>query len=255
MKHDNLVVIDIYYGSSKKSFYVRGFSHSINDVSTQFERKIMIDGPDTELQLFAIPLNCEIENIGLIKMQNDEEKFHHLPQDISNGQFVIISENLNGYQLQPRFINTDPDYQGKNAKERVDFFHTTLLDSEFTDLPWKELLAYYNICLEQKIPFSTFDQIRAIGHSSKLLVKAFFFLGVNQVDTDAVSYTHLDVYKRQALDRLTELEITRQNFHYPENYNIEEQYRYCFGIISPTDEAPQEIVLSFDPFQGKYIKT
>ena len=184
MKHDNLVVIDIYYGSSKKSFYVRGFSHSINDVSTQFERKIMIDGPDTELQLFAIPLNCEIENIGLIKMQNDEEKFHHLPQDISNGQFVIISENLNGYQLQPRFINTDPDYQGKNAKERVDFFHTTLLDSEFTDLPWKELLAYYNICLEQKIPFSTFDQIRAIGHSSKLLVKAFFFLGVNQVDTD-----------------------------------------------------------------------
>ena len=57
------------------------------------------------------------------------------------------------------------------------------------------------------------------------------------------------------MDRLTELEITRQNFHYPENYNIEEQYRYCFGIISPTDEAPQEIVLSFDPFQGKYIKT
>lgn len=61
--------------------------------------------------------------------------------------------------------------------------------------------------------------------------------------------------KSFALDRLTELEITRQNFHYPENYNIEEQYRYCFGIISPTDEAPQEIVLSFDPFQGKYIKT
>lgn len=60
--------------------------------------------------------------------------------------------------------------------------------------------------------------------------------------------------KSFALDRLTELEITRQSFQYPENYNIEEQYRYCFGIISPTDEDPQEIVLSFDPFQGKYIK-
>lgn len=61
--------------------------------------------------------------------------------------------------------------------------------------------------------------------------------------------------KSFALDRLTELEITTRTFLYPHNFNIEEHYRYCFGIISPNGQVPQEIFLSFDPFQGKYIKT
>ncbi len=61
--------------------------------------------------------------------------------------------------------------------------------------------------------------------------------------------------KSFALDRLTNLEITTQTYQYPDNYSIEQSYRYCFGIISPNDEEPQDIILSFDPFQGKYIKT
>jgi predicted DNA-binding transcriptional regulator YafY len=61
--------------------------------------------------------------------------------------------------------------------------------------------------------------------------------------------------KSFALDRLTNLEITMQHYQYPDNYSVEENYRYCFGIISPNDEEPQDIILSFDPIQGKYIKT
>ena len=61
--------------------------------------------------------------------------------------------------------------------------------------------------------------------------------------------------KSFALDRLTNLEITNRPFKFPMTFNIEEHFRYCFGIISPSDEEPQEIVLSFDPIQGKYIKT
>ena len=61
--------------------------------------------------------------------------------------------------------------------------------------------------------------------------------------------------KSFAFDRLTNLEITKRTFESPKTYNIEESYRYCFGIISSNDEEPQEIILSFDPFQGKYIKT
>ncbi len=61
--------------------------------------------------------------------------------------------------------------------------------------------------------------------------------------------------KSFALDRLTNLEITTQHYQYPDNYSIEQSYRYCFGIISPNGADPQDIILSFDPFQGKYIKT
>lgn len=64
-----------------------------------------------------------------------------------------------------------------------------------------------------------------------------------------------DHIKSFALDRLTNLEITNINYQYPDNFSIEQSYRYCFGIISPNDEEPQDIILSFDPFQGKYIKS
>ncbi|WP_219855984.1 helix-turn-helix transcriptional regulator [Pontibacter mangrovi] len=61
--------------------------------------------------------------------------------------------------------------------------------------------------------------------------------------------------KSFALDRLSLLEITISTFTYPPDFNVDNTYRYCFGIISPSDEEPQDIVLSFDPFQGKYINT
>ena len=61
--------------------------------------------------------------------------------------------------------------------------------------------------------------------------------------------------KSFALDRLTELEITRKKYQLPIDFDVNEHYKYCFGIISPNEHQPQEVILSFDPFQGKYIKT
>lgn len=61
--------------------------------------------------------------------------------------------------------------------------------------------------------------------------------------------------KSFGLDRLKNLEIINISFKNPEAYNVEESYRYCFGIIHPKNEKPQDIILSFKPVQGKYLKT
>ena len=61
--------------------------------------------------------------------------------------------------------------------------------------------------------------------------------------------------KSFALDRLSELEITKKKFQLPNDFIVNEHFKYCFGIISPNEHKPQEVILSFDPFQGKYIKT
>lgn len=61
--------------------------------------------------------------------------------------------------------------------------------------------------------------------------------------------------KSFGVDRLSALRIGDRSFSRPIDYNIEEQFRNCFGIISPTDPVPEKIVLCFDAFQGKYIKT
>ena len=61
--------------------------------------------------------------------------------------------------------------------------------------------------------------------------------------------------KSFALDRLTNLEISKKRFQFPRDFNTSEHFKYSFGIIGPNDHQPQEVVLSFTPFQGKYIKS
>jgi predicted DNA-binding transcriptional regulator YafY len=61
--------------------------------------------------------------------------------------------------------------------------------------------------------------------------------------------------KSFALDRLSELEITTKKFRLSKDFDVNEHFKYCFGIVSPNEHQPQEVILSFDPFQGKYIKT
>lgn len=61
--------------------------------------------------------------------------------------------------------------------------------------------------------------------------------------------------KTFALDRMTDLEITSTKFIVPASFDMYELFRYCYGIITPTDQQPEEVVLSFDPDQGKYIKS
>lgn len=61
--------------------------------------------------------------------------------------------------------------------------------------------------------------------------------------------------KSFAFDRLSELEISKKRFQPNESFDVNEHYKFCFGIISPTDHELQEVILSFDPFQGKYIKS
>ena len=61
--------------------------------------------------------------------------------------------------------------------------------------------------------------------------------------------------KSFALDRLTDLEITKRGFQSNKKFDVVEHFKYCFGIVSPNGQLPQEVILSFDPHEGKYIKS
>ena len=60
--------------------------------------------------------------------------------------------------------------------------------------------------------------------------------------------------KTFGLDRISDLEIAPSTFK-PKKYDAEKDFENSFGIISTLNETPQEIILSFDYDQGKYIKT
>jgi len=67
--------------------------------------------------------------------------------------------------------------------------------------------------------------------------------------------TATSITKSFGLDRLTNLTITDQEFKASKDFNIEEMYLDCFGIMNSDDQTPSNIILSFDTDQGKYIKS
>ena len=60
--------------------------------------------------------------------------------------------------------------------------------------------------------------------------------------------------KTFGLDRISDFEISSSSFK-KENFNPNEVFQNSFGIISTLHETPEEIVISFTPHQGKYIKS
>lgn len=62
------------------------------------------------------------------------------------------------------------------------------------------------------------------------------------------------VIKTFALDRISDPEILEKGFRYPESFSIEKYFSDCFGIIRPDDDEPEEVFLTFDAVQGRYIK-
>jgi predicted DNA-binding transcriptional regulator YafY len=61
--------------------------------------------------------------------------------------------------------------------------------------------------------------------------------------------------KTFGLDRIVDFDITKKHFSPPENFNANDDFKYCFGVINLSDRKPQEIILSFEPVQGNYVKS
>lgn len=61
--------------------------------------------------------------------------------------------------------------------------------------------------------------------------------------------------KTFGLDRMSQVIMANDVFDYPSNYSVAEHFRHSFGIVNPSDAEPEEVVLSFTAFQGKYIRT
>jgi predicted DNA-binding transcriptional regulator YafY len=66
---------------------------------------------------------------------------------------------------------------------------------------------------------------------------------------------HSGEVKCYGLDRLSNLEISNIHFEKPADFNLNEHLHNSFGIMSPNADQPSEVILSFLPFQGKYIKS
>ncbi|HRO06896.1 MAG TPA: WYL domain-containing protein [Ferruginibacter sp.] len=163
----------------------------------------------------------------------------------------FISQNENENMNFQRMIEAFDMFNSLNlAQDLTPFIHLEKRRPQGTENLYGLLHAIKNR-LQIKFTYQKFweeelSQRKVEPYALKEFKNRWYIMAKDSKDNNIKSF---------ALDRLTNLEITNQTYQYPDNYSIEQSYRYCFGIISPNDEEPQEIILSFDPFQGKYIKT
>lgn len=179
MDFENRVCIELKEGSQQKKFEISGFSHTLEINEEDVELNHF--NSENPLELFAIPMHAEMTEVTVIPMLRENENYK-IPIHEDVKQWIIISSKLDGNQLMPRFVNTDPEYFSFQKDVRISGYCKQLLESEFDSDVWKQLLSLFTICSKNgyDIPFSTFDQFRALALSSKVAAKAFLFISVNQ---------------------------------------------------------------------------
>lgn len=174
MDYRNSVKMTLEAKGEKVSYFLKSYT-DVLDVSQQLEGKVRLeDNNNSDLDLLAIPLNCPASSIEAIPLERDDDDYS-LPVEYQ--QFVIISADRNEKKfLSPRFVNSSPYYKPENPVDRIERYHQELLNSDYESDIWEEVNQYLRLCMQYDLAFSTFDQLRAIGRSSEVAAKAFFYL-------------------------------------------------------------------------------
>jgi len=64
-----------------------------------------------------------------------------------------------------------------------------------------------------------------------------------------------DLIKNFGLDRIHEVKILNKKNDTTINFNYEEKYKHCFGIIAPNTEEPFNVILEVTEKQAAYLET
>jgi hypothetical protein len=181
----NKVTATIESGRNKFCFKIGLFSHSIyHSDETSILPFFNLYKSKSILNLFALPLNCELCQIEAYTISKDGENYQ-LPAIKDIYSYVVVSQDpwitKQQHQLRPTFRTTkSPQDEGVlSPTERIKNYHDALLANDYSSSAWQELLTYFKFCIQFDLPYSTFDQIRAIQRSRECAVKAFFYLAIN----------------------------------------------------------------------------
>lgn len=183
MDYKNKVIMDLKSGSDIYSYEVIGFTCFLG-LDNENENRVKVEGIGAaEIDLVAIPLDVDSERIELIPLLKEVD-YYTIPKCEFTSQFIVISSGDRVGELMPRFVHTGEYFIELTAEERIEHYHDQFTKSSFDQEPWKVLYKYCTVCQNQKIPFSTFDQITAISRSPVAAAKALLYLGHKSRDKE-----------------------------------------------------------------------
>lgn len=185
MDHRNRICLELRESGQVKNYEISGFSHTLEILPD--EGVVELSNSNDTLDLFAIPIDDLIEDIVVVPLIK-ESIYYKIPAHEDVNQWIIISSKEDGKQLMPRFVSADSEYFNSEKDVRIRNYCNQLLESDFDADIWRQLLSLFTICSKNgyDIPFSTFDQFRALALSSKVAAKAYLFISVNQGEQETL---------------------------------------------------------------------
>ncbi len=209
-------------------------------------------------QLEFLQMNDEDMNMGLSTrtLQRDFKEIRNL-----FGVQIEYSKKEKGY-----FIEEDTVYSNLNFErmmESFDVFNSLNLAQDFQQY----------IHLENRKPQGTLflpELIYAIKNRFKLsIVYHKFYEDAPQ--TRVVAPYALKEFKNRwylitnnetnnsirtfALDRIQNIELSKEHFQYPKQFDVSQYFQHIFGITNPDNAKPSDIIISIQPGEAKYILT
>lgn len=212
---------------------------TFNEINDYIENEFgLLDAPRSiSLRTFQRDLN-EIGTIFNIDIQCNNQNQYFIAEDEQSGfnnrmmeAFDVFNSFTMGQKLQPYLL----------------FERRCSIGTEHL---YGLLHAIKNRYLVRFIYQKYFDEIQTVREVEPYALKEFkgrwYLLSKDYKDNNIKTF---------ALDRIRELEITKSKFLFPENIVPQEYFKNCFGVTNSNKSELEEIILSFDPLQGKYIKS
>ncbi len=199
----------------------------LEDYNLAISERTFIRDRDDIRSLYGIDIQYDqSQKVYYIKYDDNSEIQHHLLEAFDTVNAFKLSSNLSsGIYFQKR--------KPKGTENLYGLVHA---------IKNKLVVTFdYQKFYEDKPSHRTVHAIALKEYRSR-----WYLMAINDKD---------DIVKSFGLDRISQLSISPNKSNKRPQVDIEEKYKHCFGIICGDNEEPEQIVLSFTPFQGQYIKS
>ena len=164
--------------SPMKSYCIQRYAQRL-ECSVDEEGQALVKSVDKEgQQLYAVPLECESSSISLIGLSSTEDGFRFM-ENPTVVKYIVFGESGKEGLIKPAFLHLakqDCDVTPDDRMARIKQYCSLLLEGTPERDCWKQLLSYYQICIDNRLPFATFELLRACSFSSLLAARMFVFL-------------------------------------------------------------------------------
>lgn len=174
------------------------------------ENQLIIKTGPVPAELYAVPLDCLADQVSLFDLIYDGKNYH-FRDGIEPEKLIVFADKDSKVSVQPVFVSRDPENEPTTNEDRVNRIlnlKDELLRAGHEDEVWSRFFNYYLVCINNDLPFSTFDILRAVGFSSQLAARCFAYI--------------------KCFD-------TSQNFMNSNGKKMEDDLGFCFHWVSNTD--------------------